>query len=1759
MNVSMPFAWLKMILLLVLVTAALLIPYFVQAATYTWDGGGATNNWSDCNNWSTNVCPTSADIAVFDGTSTKDATVDATFGGSVAGLQINSGYSGTVTLARSLTIGSSDFTLAAGTFAMGSNTLTLSSADFTMTGGTFSEGTGTVSSTGSSNTINVPTTETFYNFTNNKSVSAYVTTISSGDTIVITGTLTIEDGELNTGTIDIASGAQVVVNGVDGGTAVVQFAQTGDETITCTDGGVLPGIRINKSSGTLDFSCSTLIVHNGDFSLQSGTFSIGTSTLSVSSGDFTISGGTFDEGTGTVRMTGAINTINVPTTETFYNFTINKSNNSYYSTITSGDTIVVTNTFTITDGGVNTGTVDIASGASVVVEAGADGGTGIVQFAQTGDETITCTNGGYIPGLLVNKASGILNFSCTSFGVGSGGFSLQSGTFALGSNTLNFTGNMTISGGTFDEGTGTIRSTGSSHNTINILTTETFYNFTIDKNLASYITTITAGDTIVVTNSLTLTEGELDDGTVDLAAGAIVNLNGGDGGDAVIKFDETGDETITCTSGTLPGLLINKPSGTLDFGCSSLSVEGTFTLQSGTFALGSNTFSSTANNFTISGGTFDEGTGTLRFYGAGHITVNVPTTETFYNLTIDKTSAWQVNISSGDTLVVTGTLTLTDGSFNTGTTQAEGNVTVGSGFDGGSTALVFAGSSIQTLALGTAGSFNGDITVNKSGGAVELASALTVDASSQDLLIVEGVLDTSGFTLTESGTGTFVVQDGGTLRLQGGETVTVPTLNHGSTVEYDGSGTYTTLPIGSSYSNLSFSGSGTFSTSSALGVTGNFTHSAGTLTLSNTITLSGATSSTFTTSANTNLTGFTVNKTSATVTLAGTVLDVDGDLTLTAGTLDASASGCSSSSCNITLAGDWINTAGTFTARTGTVTLDGTSQSITGDTTFYNLSKSVAAADTLTFGGDDLQTITGTWTMAGASGQLLSLDSTASGTQWQIDPQGTRTISYLDVQDSNNTNATAISTGGFNITNSGNNTNWNFNSAPDAPTSLAPSNYVDGSYVTDNTPSLTFTTSDNDGDNVTYQIVIDDSADFGSPVVDYTSVSGAAGASSFTVGQAAGSGSYSTGSEGQTLSDGSYYWRVRASDAGGTGSYATANTGSVAFVLDTAAPTTGSVTIGTTSTSSISVSLAGASDAGSGLSATPYTWYEATGVAATGATTTTSWIRSSLTPNTQYTFTVGVTDAASNTATTTATSTYTLALAPTIPVADADSDTAVTFAWSGGTNPAGTEYYAENTTAGTNSGWITATSWTSSSLTAETAYQFSVKARNGNSIETSSATSSATTDPAPVVSGDEEEESGGGYFAGPSILNSVLPASSGKSLLIGPSRLYVGNMAIITIIARNHLGQNIGKGGASVTVAVTGANSAYPSVTDNGDGTYTARYVAAYSGKDTVVAYINGKRVINDTDGLSDGSLEIEVQTRSVATGDEPSSPADSGSEDIEFEEDVEEVQEADIPPTTETVEDVLPHSELFNLESGLTPSCQRAFSWNHNMKAKVYRQIGNGLETPVATINSRTTWYIDVDPITNQTLKYRFEFEGANDTAISFESSALDECNKSPLESLVIERDIDADGQMEQFIDGVFQDIDGSSVPLVANGEGVFVDTDGDNEPDTFWNPGVGTSPVVVAGDRLFITNSSITEITMYEKYEDSTYSVVLRFLANGQVALAAESEEVAEFMENNDTIIIGPGVFEVPIRYIAAGAVSVLAAGLGFVWWRRRKFYDF
>lgn len=138
------------------------------------------------------------------------------------------------------------------------------------------------------------------------------------------------------------------------------------------------------------------------------------------------------------------------------------------------------------------------------------------------------------------------------------------------------------------------------------------------------------------------------------------------------------------------------------------------------------------------------------------------------------------------------------------------------------------------------------------------------------------------------------------------------------------------------------------------------------------------------------------------LTLSGGILNVGSSTSNINATFSQSGGTFNGGSGTTTVSGNFSRTGGTFNGDTGLVSFTGGNQTISGTTTFANLSKIVSSAYTLTLPASKTTTITGTTTLKGTSGNLLSLRSSSAGTQWGFDPQGGRVFEYLDVKDSNN-------------------------------------------------------------------------------------------------------------------------------------------------------------------------------------------------------------------------------------------------------------------------------------------------------------------------------------------------------------------------------------------------------------------------------------------------------------------------------------------------------------------------------------------------------------------------------------------------------------------------------------------------------------------------------------------------------------------------------------------------------------------------------------
>jgi hypothetical protein len=447
-------------------------------ATATWTGLGSTNDASEAANWSINAVPGSADILIFDGTSTKDALLDAAFVGTVSQIQVLSGYSGTVTLGRDLALGSS-FTQDAGTFAAQSYTLTVTGS-FMAGGGSFDAGTGTLwfkSTSGSSMTHTIELdggsagSLTLHNLVFADSGAGTKTySIGTGDVLYVQGNFTMQASGgtpslvANGGTIAVL-GHVTVGTGANGGSTVIQFANTTADQTYASTGGILPTVElvngtrtVSAASGTTDLAVRSLVLTGGAFTAPTGTLRI--------TNDLVQTGGAFEAGTGTLLFNSSsgssiTHTVDVDGALTLNHLVFGDSGTGTKTyTLGTGDTLNVLGDFTMQRSGgtstlvANGGTIAVQG--NVTVGVGANGGTTVVQFANTGADQTYASTGGILPIIEIINGTRTVSAASGTTDLAARSLLLSSGTFAAPSGQLRLTHDLVQTGGAFEAGTGTL-------------------------------------------------------------------------------------------------------------------------------------------------------------------------------------------------------------------------------------------------------------------------------------------------------------------------------------------------------------------------------------------------------------------------------------------------------------------------------------------------------------------------------------------------------------------------------------------------------------------------------------------------------------------------------------------------------------------------------------------------------------------------------------------------------------------------------------------------------------------------------------------------------------------------------------------------------------------------------------------------------------------------------------------------------------------------------------------------------------------------------------------------------------------------------------------------------------------------------------------------------------------------------------------------------------------------------------------------------
>lgn len=505
--------------------------------------------------------------------------------------------------------------------------------------------------------------------------------------------------------------------------------------------------------------------------------------------------------------------------ETFYHLQVSMGNNKAL-TISSGDSLHVQSRATLTNGKVNTGVLAVDdtcyvgsgwdNGDAILAFIGDDnawfvfdgndwsGNDVQVALATTGDTVIVADQDGD-DNIQFGGSSNTLTVSggCLAFEPGItadlnfGDLSLESGGRLVGSsNEILFQGNYSNFGGTYVHNNGRFTFDGAGNRSFSCsnIPTDRFYD--LDLSLGNNKTlTITSGDSLLSLNKTTLTNGKAGTGYLAVDDTCLVE-SGWDNGNATLVFrgsnnawlqfdgnDWSGNHVEVAFDGLEDTVFVQDVDGndSLQFGSNSYSLtisggamafgEGVvadmdfedLTIQPGGMLIGSNAEIIFQGNYDNIGGSFVHNNGLFTFNGQGNRTfscLNTPTDE-FFDLNIQIKNNKSLTLS--DTLHVSGDLIFTNGKVDGSAVKLEGDLEYVS-FDGGSSSLVFSGNSKQVWNNnGAASSFNGNVYfMQTTADTIELSSAVTLDASGQNLTFEKGILTTVDTILLVIGDGVTV-------------------------------------------------------------------------------------------------------------------------------------------------------------------------------------------------------------------------------------------------------------------------------------------------------------------------------------------------------------------------------------------------------------------------------------------------------------------------------------------------------------------------------------------------------------------------------------------------------------------------------------------------------------------------------------------------------------------------------------------------------------------------------------------------------------------------------------------------------------------------------------------------------------------------------------------------------------------------------------------------------------------------------------------
>ncbi len=560
------------------------------------------------------------------------------------------------------------------------------------------------------------------------------------------------------------------------------------------------------------------------------------------------------------------------------------------------------------------------------------------------------TGAGKIFSGLTHSGAGTLQLTTNAINI-DGAFSQTAGIFDCNSQNQSFAGSFSLSSGTTYTKGGTLTFDGTTTYTDSTATPQNIGAVTI------------SGTSVTLASSMTADTMNISSGTLNLASSGYT-----------LKLANAGATATVLTV-----------SGTLTPGTSS-TVQYSATNSGGNINVATTTY----NNLQVSGNETYVLTGNLT---GGNVLTGGVTIDS--GATLDTVSGSNYNITLAGNWANSGTFTPNSGTvdFNkSSTTQTLNSGGTGAG-------KIFSGlthSGAGTLQL-TTNAINVDGAFSQTAG--------IFDCNSQNQSFAGNFSLSSGTTYTKGGTLTF---DGTTTYTDSTATpqnIGAVTIS-GTSVTLASSMTVDTMNISSGTLNLASSGY-TLKLANA-GATATVLTVSGTLTPGTNSTVQYAATNS---GGNVNVATTTYNNLQFTPGSAETYV-LTGNLTtpnnLTGNlTIDSNATlDTTGSNYNVTLAGNWAN-SGVFTSGTGTVTLNGVNQSLTGNTTFNNLTKQENTNNStdsiLTIAQSSTQTVGGTLDFDGLDdNDRLNLVSSNPGTRYTFDfTNSDQSATWLDVTDAN--------------------------------------------------------------------------------------------------------------------------------------------------------------------------------------------------------------------------------------------------------------------------------------------------------------------------------------------------------------------------------------------------------------------------------------------------------------------------------------------------------------------------------------------------------------------------------------------------------------------------------------------------------------------------------------------------------------------------------------------------------------------------------------